>query len=782
MGDPCGPISRQGPPQSPNFVRRGNNSLDITPNLKKLKGNSARTYTTTMLCQRCASFPISSLYAQALHTSETTQPTIPLHGIFAEYSSIPEFYPHHIGITSLKTSAEKEGCELCNLIYTSFTSSLKLPAGILEQEWLSPDADKGKEQIYLGLSKWAPDSYGLPYLTAIQKYGKRGEFERNLAIFEVFAPHGEVPVGYEKLLAREVYQDPTDEECLAVARVWSEGCLNGHDLCRKVFKDDRELPTRVLYVGAGKSDLQGNDLIPLVVTNGMKGSWAALSYCWGGDSTFILKKDRLEVMRNGISLADFPKTLRDAVMVTRNLGIRYIWIDAICIIQDSESDWAAEAAKMQDVYRGAKITISAISSPGTGYGMLRERETSGPICELDWKDTDGTSSKVYLRSGSALWDINMKSSALNTRGWTLQEALLSPRVLAYGSQQMIWECMEQSIDEGGRPVAPGQKYRDKKFMQELLATTASVTPVKEKSALQRFNSLSIFGNSLTKQSQFEEPYDRWFLMVTEYKSRHLTDGTDMLPALSGLAGAFQNILNDSYHAGLWEKDMLRGLMWMLERLPDDERERMAARSRPKDYLIPSWSWASIYGRTIAFMYPPTNEYIKVLETAKILEVSTTPRLQDPFGQTSGGYMIIQGLYHSISDPSGLSDPCCPVLEEVIRDNIRNVRSYVNEWNQQHRPHEDQDFGVLLLTRSEEERRREIGGKKTKYAKFPTVVMLIVESTGEVVEVTGKKDTEFRRVGLLMMRVDGSAGDDQSGGEFFDEMKKKKWTKRTLKIV
>ena len=580
---------------------------------------------------------------------------------------------------------------------------------------------------------------------------------------------GSVPKGFENLLARDVKSNPAAPECLAVGKEWLDECLSGHENCQRLFQEDKPLPTRVLDVGSKG----GDDKVRLFVTNGKHDAWAALSYCWGGDSVFICKQERLEDMQKGIPLEDFPKTLHDAVVITRNLGIRYLWIDALCIIQDSKEDWAAEAARMEYVYRGAKVTISAISSPGTGFGMFHEREDLGPQCELEWKGADRQASKVYLRSGSVLGDTYMKDSPLNTRGWTLQEALLAPRVLSYGSQQMIWECVSHRIDEGGRPVAPGQKYRDKKFMQELFAAK---TVVKKESALQKLKGFHIFDSGLDSRLRSEVPYDRWFDIVSEYTTRRLTVGTDVLPALAGLAKAFQNMLNDKYAAGLWTKDVLRGLQWTIQPLKSPDAERMASKKRPDDYHIPSWSWASIHGKTISFLFPPTDEYTTVLEEAKVLSVSTTPRLTDPFGQTSSGIIELQASYHQIANPQSSEPPkCCPVLETAIQKAVSNVRSSSFEFAQQHREHTGQEFGVVLLVKSEEDRRRETpGGRRMKWTKFPRAVMMIVETTGN--------EGEYRRIGLQVMTTNGSSKDDMTGMEFFDEMKKVKWEKKVIKVA
>ena len=564
---------------------------------------------------------------------------------------------------------------------------------------------------------------------------------------------------------------PDSDSCLSVASGWLFDCLTKHETCRRIFQEEKALPTRVLDVGLKGEEHQ----VRLLVSDGACGSWAALSYCWGGDSTFILKTTCLEDMLNGIPIEDFPATLRDAVVVTRSLGIRYIWIDALCILQDSAEDWAAEAAKMEYVYQGAKVTISAISSPGTGHGMLLRRAPPSLQCRLDCKSKEnGTQVPLFLRSGSALWDISMKTSPLNNRGWTLQEALLSPRVISYGSQQMVWECLENRIDESGRPVAPGEKYRDKKFIQELLVSKSNA---KKQSAYRKLASASSYVTNAW-QKQFERPYDRWFDVVTEYTSRRLTVATDILPALSGLARAFQNLLADQYCAGLWANDMLRGLMWRRQPPKPADFDKAIAQPKPQGYRVPSWSWASIHGRMVTYLYPQTDAYTTLEEWAKIVDVGTTPRLEDPFGQTQDGYLEVKGAYRSIIDPHITAGkdphPDASAIEVNLRETFADVFEFSAEFKQQHREHEGQDFGILLLAKSYVKKRRETSESKA-FTKFPAAVLLVVESTGV-------SDREYRRIGLHKMQTNGSSADDKTGQLFFDELKKEKWKQKKLRLV
>jgi hypothetical protein len=436
---------------------------------------------------------------------------------------------------------------------------------------------------------------------------------------------------------------------------------------------------------------------------------------------------------------------------------------------------------MGDVYRNAKITISAISSPGTEFGMLHDREVSPLSCRLDWISTDDEeSTKVYLRSGSDLGDVNMKSSPLNTRGWALQEALLSPRTLSYATQQMTWECQECRIDEGGRPVAPAQKYREKKFMQDLISAKASS---KKQAILRRAAAVSNLKYLNPWTSKFHKPYDRWYAIVGEYTTRSLTVATDVLPALSGLARAFQNLLCDRYSAGLWANDILRGLTWTrLVRLGSEVTSKLPQQLKPYDYGVPSWSWASTLGWEVIFHYPSTDEYNFIEEQAKVLEVITSPHSDDAFGQTKGGYLLIQSSFYDVQDPRiGViedTSTSTPILQSALHTQFTKLSHGEAEFQQQHQEHEGQKFGLLLLAKyfNWEGHRTRTRKDPTEWNKWPSFIALIVETTGMV-------DNEYRRVGIIYEMA--SAGDvpgEANTAPLVEEMRKAGAKKRKIRLV
>lgn len=508
--------------------------------------------TDCTLCEACNGFDIRALYELASERSRKTKPkdVSSTSGGFAFYEGFPSFYQQHSNLRSLFASADL-GCQLCINI---LQQSVKQFPPEIQSRTPGLHADEYSEPIYLGLSNWSPEADGMPYLIAVQHLPRGGV--RNLATFEVYVQPQDAPSGFEHLLAKAVQPDPASEESLQIARSWHSDCLKNHRKCARTLSQKRPLPTRVVDVGDATTNPR------ITVMDGTVGMWAALSYCWGGNSPFVLKKTTSKSFFGGYTpLETYPQTLRDAIVITRALGMQYLWIDALCIMQDSPEDWAAEAARMKDVYGGATITISATNSKSTDYGIFKVREVSSPACRLDWRTSKPSENySVFLRSSSEFWDATLKSEPLNTRGWTLQESLLAARALSYGTQQMVWECQCLKTSESGRPVLPGERHRDKAFVQTIISNDFSAWE-KTKQVLTRLslNSLPVDWTAVPEkwETGYDAMYSRWFAIVKDFTGRNLTVQSDVLPALSGVAAAFQNLLRDEYCAGLWRNDISR---------------------------------------------------------------------------------------------------------------------------------------------------------------------------------------------------------------------------------
>lgn len=354
-------------------------------------------------------------------------------------------------------------------------------------------------------------------------------------------------------------------------------CLNSHVWCRESREPIVSFPKRVIDVGTGD-----NALMRLCeLDQNEKAKYAALTYCWGGLLSLTTTISTLELRMTELSMDDMPRTFREAITVTRRLGLRYIWIDALCIIQDSSEDWTSEAGKMASIYAGSAVTISPLNSDSSKAGIFNFEL----VAEITLNDT-WTISKVHRN-----FDDDVRDAPLNRRAWCLQERLFPAAVLHIGREQIFFECLTHNVGEDGSEShwahqLPAQRYGPPSNAAELNKYRVSVLPKWYRSP--------------------REMIVQWDALVSEFQRRSLTKGSDRLPAIAALAARVQERSGYSYIAGLWEENLLSGLCWgpyhyrlditiMINPYVADHRPIEELR-RPNDRSLPTWSWASVDGR------------------------------------------------------------------------------------------------------------------------------------------------------------------------------------------
>lgn len=537
---------------------------------------------------------------------------------------------------------------------------------------------------------------------------------------------GHEPHDHQHLLARSIHSNSGSDECLRLATTLLRRCFNEHKSCSSQYPVSAELPTRIINIDGENPRL--------VDGSGRHGTFAALSYCWGGDVNFTLTSSTEQSFRQGLPLDQFPTTLRDSINVTKALGIRYIWIDALCIIQDSEQDWAQESSRMREIYTGAAVTIAAACSQKTSEGIFRERPaTTHPTCWLDWRNGIEPAPKVFLRHGFELWDERMHQSILNARGWVLQETLLAPRTLWFGHQQLCFECPKGSVDEAGRAIRIMDIYRSKEFIQELrkhafpswkrrllpllrelrlplaiVVPSLSLSDILQAKNLFTIRHRGIAWRPFTLQGYFKPPatplglshFNLWLEIIQNYSSRELTKPTDVLPALSGLAGEFHRATGDTYVAGLWKMDIIQGLSWsrspVRRKLPNGYIQEEP--TLPEKYLAPSWSWASILGRKVLFTADTQFDHVK--RFAEVLDIDIELATHDPFGAVLGGSITLRAPFLELDAPDLLCDPRPPSQYPKLLSRIYGLLKYGgnSEYGQKHRGYAGQRFAILQLMR------------------------------------------------------------------------------------
>lgn len=323
-------------------------------------------------------------------------------------------------------------------------------------------------------------------------------------------------------------------------------------------------------------------------SQGEEASYCALSYCWGGGANLKTTSNNFRSHAVGIELATLPKTVRDAVILTRALGIQYLWVVAICIIQNSDQDFQQEAARMESIYSRATLTIAAHDVPNAAVGCFRSRQWKAPaILPVDVRLTRNSTHVRDIRMTDVLGRVGRvivapyagrhprSESVLTTRGWTLQEDLLSPRVLKCWEEQLSWKCLRVSCSE----TSPSQMR------------TASVSPSATSLQFTLIKGVDSSGLPLTESSICFH----WQSLVEDYTSRKLTNASDKLTAFAGVQDQIAGLLSVTSVLSLWQGNhFTRSLLWVRHRLTLDYPDRDTPRE-PNGIKItcPSWSWASV---------------------------------------------------------------------------------------------------------------------------------------------------------------------------------------------
>ncbi|GKZ16707.1 hypothetical protein AbraIFM66951_000056 [Aspergillus brasiliensis] len=446
----------------------------------------------------------------------------------------------------------------------------------------------------------------------------------------------------------ELPADLRSEMCLSLAVGWLDKCCREHAKCDG-FEDKLPfLPTRVIDVG--------DSLTPPhlhISADGETGNWVSLSYCWGGDSNFTLNASSFDDLRSGRSLATFPATLRDAVLVTRALGFRYLWIDTLCIFQDDTNDWAVEASRMSRTYRHAAVTIAATSAETVDDGFLDKRAPYFS-CSFPWRRQ---CHQGDANNGSRAYSVVLRSyrdmepsrySRWATRGWTLQEELLSKRLLYYAKEEISWKCHTVAVREPEEE--PSTEFQKNPGSQSVPLHVPDEESTTDSTA---------------------GPYMTWYQLLEDYASRDLTYDKDRLPAIGALAEFFHAKLKGQYCAGLWREDLLFGLLWSfhngeLYAGPYKEplttsTERSQVRSLGYQYIHnteryapmdvtpkqrePSWSW--IGADTYAGLGWPSRWKDDYTFLARIGNVRAHGQVHNVFGHVEGAELTLDAPYRHV---------------------------------------------------------------------------------------------------------------------------------------
>ncbi|KAI1331913.1 heterokaryon incompatibility protein-domain-containing protein [Xylariaceae sp. FL0255] len=512
---------------------------------------------------------------------------------------VPEkgFYQHHASIDDLEQSAVA-GCDLCAFIFDSFRWTPKHPLGTTNnREWpvqCVTDGDLRVEDSMLSETKSLEATDVRIYLDSDYLWPGEGlEEDHAFDVLRVQIGPARRRSGDEGLWDWEpltfVMSTPPTAPCAVDgfrvgrlqnsepdvapdvnfdnARQWLMACQSEHHgKCWEGFSS--ELPTRVIDVGSKSSP----NSLKLVITDDMTGvyPYVALSHCWGGKVSPLLLSTYLDTFKISMVFQDLPANFQDAITITRELGIRYLWIDSLCIIQDSKRDWEQESKKMGAYYGNSTLTIYALSAEGSTSGILPKVTTSpGPKpVYINVFPDKGAKTDQQVRLGKLTHEDKSLAhsyveSPLSSRGWTLQESLLAPRHLYFSKHHVYWKCLRGFKFSDGLPPARRTPFTTFPSLRQILSR----------------------GDSTDVDISRAEILEDYYSLVETYSARHLTYDTDKLPAFAGLAQRIHQSVSGDYLAGIWSADFHRGVSWYRA---NKTCRHVSSASR---YRAPSWSWA-----------------------------------------------------------------------------------------------------------------------------------------------------------------------------------------------
>ncbi|KAH6662760.1 hypothetical protein B0J14DRAFT_610135 [Halenospora varia] len=382
-------------------------------------------------------------------------------------------------------------------------------------------------------------------------------------------------IGQQSRLMDEVmrigaqYQDRTtgSPRAFQMPGAWLHTCLTSHERCGKANNPSLMalLPSRVINVSISSDP----GSVRLCTGSAQQGIYFTLSYRWNQTEDASFQTTTLKELqyKEAIRIEALPKVMQDAISITRIFGVQYLWIDALCIIQDSPDDWKREAKEMATIYKNSLLTI-AVAADGNDntQGCFRDRHRSQPR-PLITHSLDPVGDTRYIFADRRMTKDGVRSpTELDTRAWVLQEQLLSPRVLTYSNEELYWDCKTLNASETFPNGIPGFYDADLQLPDERVFKEAILNT----------------GNTTISQSRF---YTSWMKIVEAYSERQMTKETDKLVALLGVVKEAAIVFEDSFIVGLWRKRLMSDLLWWVKS-PDKS-------TRPSAFSAPSWSWVSL---------------------------------------------------------------------------------------------------------------------------------------------------------------------------------------------
>ncbi len=426
---------------------------------------------------------------------------------------------------------------------------------------------------------------------------------------------------------------------------WIQTCEQSHSECKQQTATNY-VPKRLLEIFQ-----LGLKLSVRLVSLDRAVPYTALSYCWGTKQrTTCTRFTESSWKDSGIPWDEIPETILDAILVTSQLDMKYLWVDAFCIVQDDELDMETQIAQMPHIYNNAVITVSAHNAESVNEGFLNRELLPivyfGELYAIRARGFILAQDKVILTNHREITPLKgtFCPEPLDRRGWVLQESLLSRRWLKFTSGAIEWQCQRKL------PIDFEEAKASYAFQNLPLHPTISQMRHRANFNYIMHTGKLYFENGLGHYEEipsldFDQPNEYpWQSLVKEYTSRSLSLVKDRSLAISGIAEQIGTRTGDKYCAGLWKSCLVDQLAWFAiachEMYPED---RSLLGTDPDKILAPSWSWFSISA-------PVEFRVDNVLFTLEIIDVTMKlAHKEAPFGNVESGRLTVQGLVRNMND-------------------------------------------------------------------------------------------------------------------------------------
>lgn len=450
-------------------------------------------------------------------------------------------------------------CESCNLI----PLGKLLESEAFQHSWMENLAQLRESAISCTLCNVFLDSLPaeLEDISDIKIFLKDNSLHTNIAgkeytcPLELYADPGTEAAKKGVSVGLPFLSKPGSDMQFQIIREWLGYCEAQHACYVPPNDLETELPTRVIDVGS-----PNDENIRLFVSKGSRGRYIALSHKWGTSRPMRTLRGNIDKLSERIDFTHLPKTFQDVVLVTRKLGIRYLWIDSLCIVQDDEEDWRREAQQMANIFRQAYCTIAAASASGSSDGFLNPR-TERRWFKLSDKEDDNP---TYLYASEVVANFNrdVVDGPLNERAWVFQERTLSSRIIHFTTEQIYLEC-------GYGCICENMTYSFKPLT--LLGSC-------------RFPEPNPGYPRRTKESAFEETFTKFTTLAITFES-------DRPLAVAGLEQRLAQFYGTESTYGIVHAFLARSLFW---------NRAGAKRLKHIKFLeahpVPSWSWMAYHGK------------------------------------------------------------------------------------------------------------------------------------------------------------------------------------------